>query len=198
MERAVAGLLEVFGELLDARLVGHRRIPERARARGFCWVLPRFPVHQVELLGLGIVGLEIRIGDRPRRGDAAIVPDLLEVALAQPEQDRPKELRVATHEVLLVRLERLTVLVVPDLAREVAVLSEDLAAVPVLRLARKVAAALQQEDALARRREAMGQCAAARAGADDDDVVELACHETSSQTRATGDVQAPVAPRSFG
>src|SRR6516165_10074192 len=117
MEWAVAGLLEVLGELLDARLVGHRRIREPARARRFCRVLAGLPVDQVELLGLGVVRLEIRIGDRPRRRYAPIVLDLLEVALAQPEQDRPKELRVATDEVLLVRLERLAVLVVPDLTR---------------------------------------------------------------------------------
>jgi hypothetical protein len=131
-------------------------------------------VHEVELLGLAVVGLELVVADRPGRGDAAVVADLAEVALAQAEQDRAVELRVTADEVLLVGPEGVAVAVDPLLAAEVALLEEDLGAVPVLRLAGQVSAALQQKDALAGRREPVRERAAARPGADDDYVVVLA------------------------
>ena len=99
------------------------------------------------------------------------MPDRAEVLLAEPEQDRPVDLRVAPDEVLRVRLEGGAVLVVPGLARDVAVLQEHLARVPVLGLAGEVAAALEQQDALARRSEPVSERASSRAGADDDHVV---------------------------
>ena len=142
VERPVPGLLEVIGELLDARLVRHRRVRKRPGPRRLGRVLARLPVHEIELLRLCVVGLEILIGDRPRRREAAVVVNLAEVPLTQAEQDRSVELGVAADEVLLVGLEGLAILVVPDLIGQVAVLLEDLAAVPVLWLARQVAAAL--------------------------------------------------------
>ena len=69
--------------------------------------------------------------------------DLVEVPLAQPEQDRAVELGVAADEVLLVGLVRRPVLVEPQLVVEVSLLAEHLSAVPVLRLAREVATALE-------------------------------------------------------
>jgi hypothetical protein len=109
------------------------------------------------------------------------VAHLLEVALAQPEQDRAVELGVAADEVLLVRLERHPVMVVdPVLVGQVATLPEDLLARPVLRLARQVPAALQHENALAGRREPVGERATPRAGSDDDHVVVLRRHCESS------------------
>ena len=139
-----------------------------------------FPTHTVLHEGLGSVGLW--------RGFPA--------ALAQAEEDRPVELRVAADVVLGVWPEALTLLVDPLVRGDVALPAEDLLGVPVLRLAREVAAALEQQDPLARRRQPVRQRAAARAGADDDHVVVL--HGSSAQTRAIGEVQAPVAPRSFG
>jgi hypothetical protein len=70
-----------------------------------------------------------------------------------------------------VGLEELAILVVPTLIREVAVLDEDLLGVPVLGLPGQVAAALEEQDALARGGEPAGQGAAARASPDDDHVV---------------------------
>ena len=92
-------------ELLDARLVRDGRVRERARAPRLGRVLAALPVHEVEPLGLGVVGLEVGVGERPGGRDAAVVADLVEVALAQAEQDRAVELRVAADEVLLVGLE---------------------------------------------------------------------------------------------
>src|SRR5262249_55823478 len=99
---------------------------------------------------------------------------LAEVALAEAEEDRAVDLGVAADEVLRMRPERDAVLVVPALGRDVALLAEDLAGIPVLGLAREVAAAFEQQDALPRRREPVRQGAAAGSRADDDDVVVVA------------------------
>ena len=64
-------------------------------------------------------------------------------------------------------------LVIPALWCHVPLAAEDLLGVPVLELPRQVAAALEQQDPLARRREAVRERAAARAAADDDHVVVL-------------------------
>ena len=101
------------------------------------------------------------------------MPELAEVLLAQAVERRAVELRRATDEVVDLRLERLAIAVQPGVRRDVAILDEDLAGVPVLRLARQPVAAFEQQDPLARGREMRGQRAAAGAGADDDDVVVL-------------------------
>ena len=150
-------------QLLDPRLVRDGGVGERARARRLGRVLAGLAVDEVEPLGLGVVGLEIGVGDRPGGGDAAVVLDLLEVALAKAEQDAAVDLGVAADEVLGVRAERDAVLVIPALGGDVPLAAEDLLGVPVLGLAREVAAALEQEDLLARRREAVRERAAARA-----------------------------------
>ena len=77
---------------------GYGKGPERGGSVGSS---PACAVDEVELLGLGVVGLEVGVGDRPRRRDAAVVADLAEVALAQAEQDRAVDLGVAADEVLL-------------------------------------------------------------------------------------------------
>ena len=99
--------------------------------------------------------------------------ELAEVLLAQAVERRAIELRGAADEVVDLRLERRAGAVLPRIGRDVAVLDEDLAGGPVLRLARQPIASLEQQDALAGRREVRGQCPTARAGADDDDVVVL-------------------------
>jgi hypothetical protein len=73
-------------------------------------------VYEVQPLGLGVVGLEDRVAQRPGGRDAAVVADLAEVALPQAEQDRAVELGVAADVVLLVGLELRAVLVDPLLA----------------------------------------------------------------------------------
>src|SRR6266571_4578329 len=59
----------------------------------------------------------------------------------------------------------------PEQRGAVEALEHDRLSVPVLLLARHVVAALEQQDAFAGGSEAVGQGAAARAGADDDDVI---------------------------
>ena len=96
---------------------------------------------------------------------------LAEVLLAEPVQRRAVELRRAADEVVDTRLEGLAARVVPRVRRDVAVVHEHVLVRPVLGLARQPVAALEQEDALARRGEVASQRSAARAGPDDDHVI---------------------------
>ena len=136
---------------LDPWLVADGRVRERARARRLCRVLATLAVDEVEPLGLVVVGLEVVVGERPGRRDAAVVADLAEVALAEPEEDRAVELRLAADVVVLAGMERLSR---PCRTTSRCVLyvlfDEDGAAVPVLGLAAQVVAALEQQDPLAR------------------------------------------------
>src|SRR5204862_5663149 len=94
----------------------------------------------------------------------------------EPDQRGAVELGVPADEVVRAGVELLAVAVVPGLLDVVAVLDLDGARVPVLLLARHVAAPLEEEDALARGREAVGERPAPRAGADDDHVVVIVRH----------------------
>ena len=124
-------------------------------------ILAARAVHLVQLLGLRVVRLELVVGDRPGGRDPVVVAQLAEVLLAQPVERRAVELRGAADEVVDLRLERRAALVVPRVRRDVAVLDEDVLREPVLRLPRQPVAALEQQDALARRREMAGERAAA-------------------------------------
>src|ERR1700730_18375897 len=63
VERMVAGAFEVVCELLDSRLVGDSREREWPRAPRLGRILARLAVDQVQPLGLGVVGLEVVVGD---------------------------------------------------------------------------------------------------------------------------------------
>src|SRR6188472_1968837 len=103
-----------------------------------------------------------------------MVLELAEVALAQPVQRGAVELRRAPDEVVHLGLELLARAVEPAVGRDVAVLHEHSRGVPVLGLAGKPVAALQDQHPLAGRRQPVGQRAATRARADDDYVVVVA------------------------
>src|SRR6516225_2936845 len=118
-----------------------------------------------------------------------MVADLAEVLLAKPIESGAVELRGAADVVVHLWLEGLAARVIPGVRRYVAVLDENVRRVPILRLAREPIAALEQEDALARGSQVAREGAAARAGADDDDV-EVA-HEISA-TRSVRIMRAPA------
>src|SRR5215217_9788752 len=67
VERLVTGPGEVVGELLDARLVRHRRVREGRRTERLGRILARLTVHEVEPFSFCVVGLEVGVRDRPRR-----------------------------------------------------------------------------------------------------------------------------------
>src|SRR5439155_18470517 len=103
-------------------------------------------VHVVEALGRCVVRLEVVVGQRPRRRDAAVVLDLAEVAFAESEEDRAVELSLSPDVVMLSGVELLAVFVDPLLLRLVAAFGDDLTAVPVLELALDVVPTLEEED----------------------------------------------------
>ena len=124
VERVVPALLQLVGELLDARLVRHRRPRIRRRAVTLGGVLTAVAVDVVERLGLAVPGLEVVVAQGPRRRDPVDVLQLAEVLRPQPVQGGPVELRGAAHVVVDLRLEGLAVGVVPGVLRDVLALDE--------------------------------------------------------------------------
>jgi hypothetical protein len=195
VKRVQTNVFEGVGQRLDARLVrdGGERIG--CAGRGFGRVLAPRTVHLIELLGHRVVGLDVLIGDRPRRRDPAMVAKLTEVLGTQAIEGSAVQLRGAADEVVDLRLKRVSVAVVPGVGRDVAVVREHVLRRPVARSAGEPATALEQQDALARRREMSRKRAAARARADDDDVIRV--HDRISSTGSVGKSLARpiVAPR---
>ena len=176
--RGVEGMEPHLGQVveqpLDARLVRDRRIGVRRGGRWLGGILTAGAVHLVELLGLGVVGLEDAVVDGPGGRDPVMVLQLAEIALPEPVQGGAVELRRPTDEVVDLRLEGLALPVVPAVRRDVPVVDEDRLGVPVLHLARKPVAAFQDQDPLPGRRQPVGEGAAACPRADDDYVVAVA------------------------
>ena len=180
-EGVVAGLLEVVRDLLDAGLVADGRPRVLAAPGALGRVLAVVAVHLVEPLGLRVPRLEVLVGERPAGGDAVDVLELAEVTRPQAVERGAVELGGAADVVVDPGLERLAVLVVPRVGRDVAALDEDGLRLPVLLLAGQEAAPLEQQDPLARRGQGVGQRPPARTCSDDDDVVVLGHRMASSR-----------------
>src|SRR5215216_4076793 len=115
--------------------------------------------------------------------------ELAEVLSAQPVERSAVQLGRSTLVVVDLWLEGLSRLrVVPGVLRDVAVVDEHVRRRPVLRLARQPVTTLEQQDALARRRESVDERAAARAAADDDHVVRA--HPPISSSRSATMIRA--------
>jgi hypothetical protein len=128
-------------------------------------------VDLIEVLGLGVVGLELVVAEGPGRGDASVVPELSEIFLTEAHQRRPVKLGVPADEVVGTGMKGFPPVVVPRFPDVVLPVGDDGLGVPVVLLPRNVPAPLDEEDLLARRREAIGQGPTAGARSDDDDVV---------------------------
>ena len=105
-KRVVAGGGEIVVKLLDARFVRDRRRRIGRARRRFGGVEAAFAVHLIELLGLGVVGLEFVVGDRPGGRDAVIMPYRAEVLLSQAIERRAENLGGAADEIVNLGLER--------------------------------------------------------------------------------------------
>ena len=170
-------LLQVVAELLDAGLVGDRRVGVLRAGVALARVLAVLAVHQVEVLGLGVVGLEVVVGDGPGRGDAAVVAQLAEVLRSQPEQGRPVELGVAADVVVDLGLEVAAVPVVPDLRCEVLAADEHRLGLPVVALPGQEVPTFEPEHLRATRGEPVPEGPPSGSRPDDHDVVVLViCH----------------------
>src|SRR5262245_25603590 len=104
--------------------------------------------------------------------------NLSEIFSAQTEQRRAVELGVAADIIVRVRVECLAFLVVPDFSSVVLGLDVDGSRFPVVFLARHEAAAFEQQNLFARRREPVSECPAARARANNDQVVMVRVRHT--------------------
>src|SRR6516164_4077329 len=113
------------------------------------WVFTSLAVDVIEGLRPRVVGLEILVRDRPRRGEAAVMFHVTEVLAPQTEQRRAVEFRVAADVVVSMRMKLAAITIAPRLFRRVSPLEVDGARAPVGLLARDVAAALKEQDALA-------------------------------------------------
>ena len=171
VERVEPCPLEVIGQLLDPRLVRHRREGVGRARRRLGRILVVAAVDLVELLRLRVVRLEVLVRDGPRGRDAVVVLELPEVLPPESIEGGAVELGLAADVVVDPGLEALALVVVPRVLRHVAVLDEDLPGVPVLDLARQPVAAFEQEDPLPGWGEVPGKRAPAGSGADDDHVV---------------------------
>ena len=170
-ERMVAGGLQVFGQFLDARFIGHRRcriVRAAPRLRRIDAVLA---MHLVQMFGRGIVRFQFVVADRPGGRHAVMVLHFGKILLAEAVQRRTKQFGGAADKIMHLRLERFSVRQIPGLRRDIAVDSEDVRDAPVARLPRQPVAALQDQHLLARWRQPVRQCAAPCPAADDDDVV---------------------------
>jgi hypothetical protein len=174
---AITGAAQAIGDFLDAWLVTDRWMRIRRARRWIGRIVATLTMNMVELLGLRVIRLQIRVVDRPVLGHAVGRAVGAKIGLAQAEQRRAEKLGRAADEVMHTRLERLLVTVDPDVGGHVAVVDKDLFGVPVLFFARQVVAALDDQDAFAGGRELERQRAATGTAADDDDiVVSIAVH----------------------
>ena len=154
----------------NRRLVGHRREGVGNGMVRLGRVLAQRAANLEELLGLGIPGLELVIGDRPRRRDAAEMLHLGKVFLAVADEHRAVEFRVAADIIIIAGVEEPAAGLAPHLLRAEMAAPEDGGGVARLGRGLKPLAAFEDEDFRAAAGKAGGDGRAADAGADDDDV----------------------------
>ena len=156
VERVVAAGGQLVGQLLDPRLVGHRRPGVRLRAVALGGVLAAVAVDLVEPLGLACTRARsrrrsaARPARRRRRGGARRSPP----AAAGTARRRTAWWRRRRSSGP--GLERLAVGVVPGVLRDVLAVDEHRLGVPVVHLPGQEVAPLEEQDPLAGRRPACG------------------------------------------
>ncbi len=179
-------LLQVVAELLDAGFVRHRRVGVLLAGRALGRVLSMLAVDQVEVLRLGVVGLQVVVGDRPGRRDPTMVAKLAEVLRAEAEQCRAVELGVPADVVVDLWLELVAVPVIPDLLRGVLPAYEHRLGLPVVALPWQERPSLQPEHLRAVRGEPVPERPTPGSRPDDDNVVVLVvCHAGSLLERGS-------------
>jgi hypothetical protein len=114
-----------------------------------------------------------------------VVPEFTEVLRAQTEECGAVELGVAAHVVVDLGRELVSVFVVPELRCAVLALDEDRGGFPVVAFAGQIVAAFEEEDPFSGGGQPVGEGAAARTGADDDDVVMPFVGHSGHRPRST-------------
>src|SRR5215469_7833038 len=140
-----------------------------------CWwlrgILATVTVHVILVLGLRIIRLEIVIGNRPSRRNAAGVQGLVEIFPPQTKQRSSEELRVAAYVIMRVRMQLGAMPIAPDFLGLILGVEIHRGRVPVILFAWNVIPAFEHQDLFPRRRELRGESSTARAGSDDDHVI---------------------------
>src|SRR5215813_7948515 len=138
------------------------------------------------MLGLSVIRLQLVVADRPGRRDSSVMANLTKVFFAQTKESSAVELRVTTNEIIGVRMKFPTFAVSPRLFRVVFSFEVYSAGAPIVFFTRNVIAALEKNNLLARRREAVSKCASACTRADDDYVVMIISgHDATSSFGVT-------------
>jgi len=156
--------------------VAYGRIWVRSARRWVRGILGPQPVDLVEALRLPVVRLQFVVADRPSRRHAAPVFDLAEVLAPQPEQSGAVKLRIAADAVARMRMEHAAIGVPPHLRGVILAVDVDCFCAPVVFLTRHVIAALEKQNALAGRRQGIGERATTGTASNDDDVVMVHRH----------------------
>src|SRR5229473_5185080 len=170
---------KVVGQLLNARLMADGRPGIGGVRRRFGRIFSAVPVHLIQILGLRVVRFQIVITERPRGRDATMVANFAEIFFAQTEQSSTVKLGVATHVIISVRMQLLTVLIEPGFLGVVVGVHVDDLWVPIRFLAGNVVAALKNQDPLSGWRQVVGERSAAGTGSDDDHVVAIVGHDAN-------------------
>src|SRR5678815_1186786 len=160
-------------QVLNALFVTNCRILVRRAGPRLCRIFTAIAVYLIEMLGPGVIMLQLVVADGPCRRDPTVMSNLTEVFFSQTDESSAVKLCVTTIEIIRVRMKFLAFVVAPRFFRVVFRFEIYGARAPVVLLTRNVIAALEEKDLLARGREAVGQRASARARADDDYVVVI-------------------------
>src|SRR5574339_236806 len=104
MKRAQSQSREVIGELLNARLMTHRRVRVRRAAMRLRWIFPLIAMHVIEPFGFSVIGFHVFVVERPGRRNPAVMMDLAEVLFTQAKERGAVELGVAANVVIRVRM----------------------------------------------------------------------------------------------
>ena len=149
MERPQSRSRKVVRQVLEPGLMAHGRPGISISRCRFRRVFAAISVHLVKVFGLRVVRFQFVVTDRPGRRNSAVVANLSEILLAQPEERSTIEFRVPTHVIIRVGMQLLTVRVAPQLFGVVLGIDINGLRVPVVLLAGDVITALMNEDSLA-------------------------------------------------
>jgi hypothetical protein len=143
--------------MLNALFVTNCRILVRRAGPRLGWIFTTITVYLIKMLRSRVIRLELVVTDRPGGRDTTVMSNLTKVFLSQTKQSGAVELRVTTDEIVRVRMQLLAVAVAPRFFRVVFGLEVYGARAPVVLFTRNVIAAFEEQDLLARGREAVSQ-----------------------------------------
>ncbi len=164
------GAYQSGAHLGDRRFVGDRRVRVGRRMGRLGRIVAERAANLVQRFGAAVPRLHLRIGERPARRRAARMLDGIEVLRPISGQNGAIKLGGASDVIVGAGIEWRAGAVDPRLVRTIDAALENRARVSRVRTVGENLAALENDDARARRREPGRQRRAAHAGADNDDV----------------------------